>query len=73
VGVLEKLRDFEQLEKKTTKISEKEIGENRKGLEKDYTGRTEDEKKINNILKNNLKKVKFPKKELLIWKSGAGR
>jgi len=62
VGVLERLKDFEQLEKKTDKNIKKEILNIEKSLEKDIEERTEEEKKISDIMKKQLEKGRISKK-----------
>lgn len=62
VGVLERLQEFEHLEKKTDRNIKKEIEKIEKGLEKDIQERTADEKKISNIMKKQMEKGRISKK-----------
>jgi len=62
VGALERLKEFEQLEKKTDKNIRKGILDIQKSLEKDIQERTLEEKKISDIIKKQLEKGKVSKK-----------
>jgi hypothetical protein len=62
VGALERLKEFEQLEKKTDKNIRKGILDIQKSLEKDIQERTLEEKKISDIMKKQLEKGKISKK-----------
>ncbi len=64
VGVLERLKGFEQLEKKTDKNIKKEIEKMGKSLEKDIQERTKDEEKIDVILKKQMEKGRISKKRM---------
>ncbi|MEI7424643.1 MAG: hypothetical protein WCK10_00795 [Candidatus Staskawiczbacteria bacterium] len=64
VGALERLRDFEKLEKKTDKNIERDIQKIEKSLKKDIEQRTEEEKKIATIMKKQMEKGKISKKRI---------
>lgn len=64
VGALERLRDFERLEKKTDKNIEKDLKKIEKSLQKDIKQRTIEEKRITNIIKKQLEKGKISKKRI---------
>lgn len=64
VGALERLREFERLEKKTDKNIEKDLQKIEKSLKKDIEQRTAEEKRITNIMRKQQEKGKISKKRI---------